>query len=200
MTADIKKMKALALAATKGPWMRLFGERTVYDRMEDGCRGNAIVRADVAFSMQDANNLDFIAAANPASVLELIAEVEHLRAELAPGAAGGGAPVHQAFLGTEGWVDIGEHEISGYKSSYFDVRTLYTAPAVGTVEKDAERLDWLDEINRQTNEHYGTTYGWKFDINHNRAALMDHNWPALSIREAIDAAIAAHTKAAKEPT
>jgi hypothetical protein len=80
MTIDTDKLKALALAATKGPWMRLFGERTVYDRMEDGCRGNAIVRADVGFSKQDADNLDFIAAACPATVLELIAEVERLRA------------------------------------------------------------------------------------------------------------------------
>lgn len=83
MTVDTDKLKALALAATKGPWMRLFGERTVYDRMEDGCRGNAIVRADVAFSKQGADNLDFIAAANPATVLELIAEVERLRADAA---------------------------------------------------------------------------------------------------------------------
>jgi hypothetical protein len=79
---DIDKLKALALAATPGPWMRLFGERTLYDRMEDGCRGNAIVRADLAYSKQDADNLDFIAAANPATVLELIAEVEKLRAAI----------------------------------------------------------------------------------------------------------------------
>jgi len=54
--------------------------------------------------------------------------------------------------------------------------------------KDAERLNWLDEVNRRTNERNGTVYGWKFDMNHNRAALMDHNFPALSIRAAIDAA------------
>lgn len=54
--------------------------------------------------------------------------------------------------------------------------------------EDAARLDWLDAVNRQTNERHNTTYGWKFDINHNRAALTDHNLPALSIREAIDVA------------
>lgn len=68
------------------------------------------------------------------------------------------------------------------------------APAAGTVEKDAARLDWLDEVNRKTNVHYGTQYGWKFDINHNRAALTDHNWPARTVRQAIDAAIEAHTR------
>lgn len=70
--AQLDKLEALARAATPGPWMRLFGERTVYDRMEDGCRGNTIVRADTSYSSQDAANLDFIAAANPATVLQLI--------------------------------------------------------------------------------------------------------------------------------
>jgi hypothetical protein len=70
---DLDHLEALARAATPGRWMRLFGERTVYDRMEDGCRGNAIVRADLGYGLQDISNLDFIAAANPAAVLELIA-------------------------------------------------------------------------------------------------------------------------------
>ena len=67
------ELQRLAESATPGRWMRLFGERTVYDRMEDGCRGNAIVRADITFNQQDAANLDYIAAANPAVILELIA-------------------------------------------------------------------------------------------------------------------------------
>lgn len=54
---------------------------------------------------------------------------------------------------------------------------------------DTSRLDWLDQVNANTNERNGTRYGWKYDINHNRAALTDHNWPPLSIREAIDAAM-----------
>ena len=69
---DLAKLRELAQKATPGPWMRLFGERTVYDRMEDGCRGNAIVRADLGFSETDAENLDFIAAANPATILALL--------------------------------------------------------------------------------------------------------------------------------
>jgi hypothetical protein len=55
--------------------------------------------------------------------------------------------------------------------------------------KDTERLDWLDGVNQKANGRNGTRYGWKFDINHNRAALTDCNCPALSIREAIDAAM-----------
>jgi hypothetical protein len=42
---DLDKLETLAQAATRGPWMRLFGDRTVYDRMKDGCRGIPIVRA-----------------------------------------------------------------------------------------------------------------------------------------------------------
>lgn len=54
--------------------------------------------------------------------------------------------------------------------------------------EDAARLNWLDDVNSRTNERNGTKYGWRFDINHNRAALTDHNYPALPVREAIDAA------------
>lgn len=70
---DLDKLEALARAATPGPWMRLFGERTVYDRMSDGCRGIPIVRADTGYGANDPDNLDYIAAANPAAVLDLIA-------------------------------------------------------------------------------------------------------------------------------
>ena len=70
---DLDNLEALARAAKPGRWMRLFGERTVYDRMEDGCRGNAIVRADLGYGVQDISNLDFIAGANPEQVLALIA-------------------------------------------------------------------------------------------------------------------------------
>lgn len=57
---------------------------------------------------------------------------------------------------------------------------------------DAARLDWLDAVTARTNQQNETTYGWKFEINHNRAALKDNNIPALSVREAIDAAMLNH--------
>lgn len=60
--------------------------------------------------------------------------------------------------------------------------------AADPVKADTDRLDWLDAVNQRTNSHYGTKYGWKFDINHNRAALTDMNVPALSVRGAIDMA------------
>ena len=67
---------------------------------------------------------------------------------------------------------------------------------------DKERLDWLDKVNRNLNAIAGTEYGWKFEMNHNRSALTDHNLPVLTVREAIDAAMAELLKTAllKEQT
>ena len=76
-------LRKLAEGATPGPWMRLFGERTVYDRMEDGCRGNVIVRADHPHSKADGENLDYIAAANPSAILQLLDYIETLEKDAA---------------------------------------------------------------------------------------------------------------------
>ena len=74
---DTKNLRTLAEAATPGPWMRLFGERTVYDRMEDGCRGIAIVRSDYSPPTQkEAANIDYIAACSPDVVLALLDALE----------------------------------------------------------------------------------------------------------------------------
>ena len=77
MTIDTKHLRTLAEAATPGPWMRLFGERTVYDRMEDGGRGIAIVRSDYSPPTQkEAANIDYIAACSPDVVLALLDALE----------------------------------------------------------------------------------------------------------------------------
>lgn len=60
--------------------------------------------------------------------------------------------------------------------------------AADPVKADTDRLDWLDAVNQRANARNGSKYGWKFDINHNRAALTDFNVPALSVRVAIDSA------------
>ena len=78
---DTKELRRLAQAAshptTKGRWVRLFGERTVYDRMEDGCRGIPVVSTDThPPSPSEAACLDFIAAANPAVINELLDRLE----------------------------------------------------------------------------------------------------------------------------
>ena len=81
MTININELRQLAQAAshptTKGRWIRLFGERTVYDRMEDGCRGIPVVSTDKHPPSQfEAACLDFIAAANPAAITELLDRLE----------------------------------------------------------------------------------------------------------------------------
>ena len=78
---DTKKLRRLAQAAshpeTKGRWIRRFCDRTVYDRMDDGCRGTPIVSTDYSPpSLQEAAYLDFIAAANPATISELLDRLE----------------------------------------------------------------------------------------------------------------------------
>ena len=83
---DIKELRRLAQAAmhpvTKGRWMRLFGERTVYDRMEDGCRGIPVVSTPVSPPHPfEAACLDFIAAANPAAVIEILDRLEAAESE-----------------------------------------------------------------------------------------------------------------------
>jgi hypothetical protein len=54
--------------------------------------------------------------------------------------------------------------------------------------QDTERLDFLDAMNARKNIQNGTTYGWRLTENHNRIALEDHAFPALSVRDAIDEA------------
>jgi hypothetical protein len=60
-------------------------------------------------------------------------------------------------------------------------------PKLGPTDK--ERLDWLDQVNKATNDRIGTKYGWKFDINHNRAAFSDNDAGGRAVRQALDEAI-----------
>lgn len=61
------------------------------------------------------------------------------------------------------------------------------------VTDDTSRLDWLDAQNKRLNEYYGTSYGWKFDANFQRNAMMlnDSNYPVMNVRQAIDEAMLA---------
>lgn len=86
MTINIEELRRLAQEAmhpvTKGRWMRLFGERTVYDRMEDGCRGIPVVSTPVSPPRPfEAACLDFIAAANPATIEEILDRLEAAEAD-----------------------------------------------------------------------------------------------------------------------
>ncbi|WP_316549326.1 hypothetical protein [Klebsiella michiganensis] len=67
------------------------------------------------------------------------------------------------------------------------------SPVIPDGSEDTKRLNWLDAQNKRLNEYYGTTYGWKFDANFQRNAMMlhDSNYPVMTVRQAIDEAIAA---------
>ncbi|HGF1015274.1 hypothetical protein [Enterobacter cloacae] len=67
------------------------------------------------------------------------------------------------------------------------------SPVIPDCSEDTKRLDWLEAQNKRLNEYYGTTYGWKFDANFQRNAMMlnDSNYPVMTVRQAIDEAIAA---------
>lgn len=85
-------------------------------------------------------------------------------------------PTHKG----KAWLEQAAGELNGEHSA---VETESRHP-------DTERLDWLDTVTERMNRRYGTVYGWRYDINHNRAALTDHNLPALTIRQAIDECMA----------
>jgi hypothetical protein len=70
---DIQKLKALAEAATPGPWVK-----TIDGVMPEGAKFGIFGNPT---SENGAANREYIAAANPAAVLELIAEIELLREE-----------------------------------------------------------------------------------------------------------------------
>ena len=75
------------------------------------------------------------------------------------------------------------------------------SPVIPDCSEDTKRLDWLDAQNKRLNEYYGTTYGWKFDANFQRNAMMlnDSNYPVMSVRQAIDEAIAAAPQQEAKP-
>ena len=76
------------------------------------------------------------------------------------------------------------------------IKEAGNSPVIPDSSEDAKRLDWLDAQNKRLNEYYGTSYGWKFDANFQRNAMMlnDSNYPVMNVRQAIDEAIAAAPK------
>lgn len=95
----------------------------------------------------------------------------------------------------------------GYKLSFAEAMLLQKAidialnqagnsPVIPDDSADTKRLDWLDAQNKRLNEYYGTSYGWKFDANFQRNAMMlnDSNYPVMTVRQAIDESIAAAPK------
>ena len=94
---DLTELKRLAEAATPGPWVARPGDgaldgrsrfetkRHVLIYAEDDCDTHPIADASCNHTCrmpeEQEDNAAFIAAANPATVLDLIAQIEHLTAE-----------------------------------------------------------------------------------------------------------------------
>jgi uncharacterized protein (DUF3084 family) len=87
-----------------------------------------------------------------------------------------------------------DRTIDSYQSEY---RKREAAEArVEELQKDRDRLDFLDACNQRLNASYGTNYRWELILNHNVNRLMlghlnvdlndakAHGWP--SCRDAID--------------
>lgn len=83
MTLNIEELKKLAMAATPGPWEveRLPDVFTGGPHISDGILAICGVWSDGELSHNKQNNGAFIAAANPAAVLELIEERDQILAE-----------------------------------------------------------------------------------------------------------------------
>jgi hypothetical protein len=121
----------------------------------------------------------FMVECGPATVLALIAEVERLRAELAAGAAHQcGDTILDGIPKYEWWLIDREGDEEYVKVSDIKKR-LGAAPAAGTVEKDAERLDWLERTNQTFCGNYSNT-GFR--------AIGSSIWHG-TLREAIDGAM-----------
>ncbi|EJJ0548874.1 hypothetical protein CDU00_10505 [Cronobacter sakazakii] len=72
---NVAKLKAAALDATPGPWVETRGEVTTADyEVEGGVYLDHICNCEIIGT--ESPNAEFIALANPAAVLELIAALE----------------------------------------------------------------------------------------------------------------------------
>jgi hypothetical protein len=71
---DIDEIEALAKAATPGPW-----QSSQYDDLEDSNGHDLLTSSGGVSCFNRAGDADFVAAANPATILALIAEVRALR-------------------------------------------------------------------------------------------------------------------------
>lgn len=133
---------------------------------------------------RDRDEADMRAGAALRRVAWLEEEVQKTRTWIADAKASEGRGDHIPF--DEVWADL-RNERDSLRCD-LAAATNGEGEAIGAWREDKARLDWLDGVNAGTNRRNGTRYGWKFDINHNRAALADCHHPPLSVREALDSA------------
>lgn len=186
---DYSELKRLIDAATPGKWFT-DGERTVIAGDSDQLnKGWAVAECH---GPDDFRNARFIAAANPAAVLALIAENETLAGYLCTCRdCGGEGELHTGKWHYYGHMDppepamekCGECDGTGLLGEIQDLYQVITErdqlkAEVETLRKDAARLDRLD----MECEGYGT------DIHEGNRWVVDG--PFATVRDAIDAAMA----------
>lgn len=89
---DIEELKLISKMATPGPWEWWTSDsvlRLTAKCLQNGTVVNAYVHNNIADITCHLRNRDYIAAANPATMLALIAEIERLRSEAIRRNAGG---------------------------------------------------------------------------------------------------------------
>lgn len=142
MTVDIEKLESLAKAATQGNW---------YHHKHGVIKGGPVVQffngssqqqivmttgADWMIGGEKYANADFIAAANPAAVLELLADIERLKAQLATERLSGFAAAFYQIADAVG--------VTGARAATPEqVFNGEVMPAIEAFRKDAERYRWL---------------------------------------------------------
>lgn len=79
---SLKELKAKALAATQGSWKTFFSLNVKSDtgRLVATCGGHTSSVNSEAVECENKGNADFIAAANPQTILDMISELEAARA------------------------------------------------------------------------------------------------------------------------
>ena len=187
---DIEKLKALALAATpqnfdsakhkrEGGWIECptCGGDGAVSLGSDYCNydGAAVGVQFYGIGDEHVKAEAYYRAANPATVLDLIAEVELLWRERAILGRGFGELTTRTM---ELSAEI-ERLRAAQTNSSSNSSSNCAAPAAGTVEKDAERLDWLERTNQTFCGNYSNT-GFR--------AIGSSLWHG-TLREAIDGAM-----------
>lgn len=102
-------------------------------------------------------------------------------------------PVSEPYKLKDGVADIRNSGVEIDADKIKAERDAINSPVIPDGSADTKRLNWLDAQNARLNEYYGTSYGWKFDANFQRNAMMlnDSNFPVMTVRQAIDEAMLA---------
>lgn len=192
LMADAEKLGMITLCEDEAK--AIFGRLLLLENAMDGVTDDALIGGWAARGLSDyAKSLQDKISAAPAipagyrlqPLSEYDAMCEFIRAQpVIPDAID---------MSIDDWDSAFEHgKAVGWNACRAEViRLNANSPAIPDSSDDTKRLDWLDSKNQHLNKISGSTYGWRFEMNHNRCALTDHHHPVKSVRQAIDEAMLA---------